>query len=346
MVPTTDYFLKPRTADYFDNLLQNNPDKLFRKYAVHPADSSSDFTMQTSDNDVWRMRRALKIATDIEAGSVPANKIVGYCHLEKKSRTDPLTTKMEGADCIFMEVRNNVVPGWVPIYYLPWSPAKVLDLTIPRRNPALTTPQPDIFFTAAINGCSIFIQGNSKSPTIFHAGGDPVNNVEGRDSVKIWKQLVSTLKDPAKGALVAEVSKRDHVQQWDLDPTRPRSTQRALDYEDFLKTNYTLPTATIKSVAPWGCVFGLRDANDDWSFYLQENATITVDTVTGTQTTTTTTTLRGSNIKIGKDKVATVNVTTSQTYGRPMAFRRIWPNGGGCVTMRAPLPLVLNWSKT
>src|ERR1043166_2752030 len=133
MVPTTDYFLKFRTADYFDNLLLNNPDKLFRKYAVHPADSSSDFTVQTAEDAVLRkIGIALRVSSaGIEAGSVPANKIVAYSHLEKKSRTDLLTTRMEGADCLFLEVKNSPTNGWVPIYYLPWAPQRILDLTIP-----------------------------------------------------------------------------------------------------------------------------------------------------------------------------------------------------------------------
>jgi hypothetical protein len=339
MVPAIDYFNKPRTSTYFDDLLTNNPDKLFKKYAVHPADSSDNFTVQTQDDDVFKMRIALRVGTSIEAGAVPANKIVAYCHLEKKSRTAPLTTKMEGADCLFLEVTNTPTVGWVPIYYLPWCPAKILDLTIPPLNPLANPAQPNIFFTAAINGCSIFIQGSKKNPTIFHAGGNPVNSAEGRDSAKIWRQLVATLKDPTKGRIKAEINKADHVTEWDLDPTKPRSTQRALDYEGYLKTNYTMPTATIKSVSPWGCVFGVRDNQDNWNFYLQENATITVETITGTNTAV-------QHRTFGKDKVTTTNVIATQTFARPLALRQIWPNGGGCVKMQAPLPLVLNWSKT
>ncbi|MGH7625982.1 MAG: hypothetical protein ACREOJ_11795, partial [Gemmatimonadaceae bacterium] len=31
----------------------------------------------------------------------------------------------------------------------------------------------------------------------------------------------------------------------------------------------------VEVVSPFGCVFGLRDAADDWSFYLQESVTVT-----------------------------------------------------------------------
>ena len=189
MVPTNkDYFNKPRTANYFDNLLLNDPGKLFRKYAIHPADSSSDYMVPTSDTDVQTMRRALNIGA-VESGAVPANRIIGYCHIEKKSRTAALTSRMEGADCLFLEVQNTPDPNKVPIYYLPWCPGKVLDLTIPAKNALVASP--DIFFTAAINGCSVFIQGTPANPTIYHAGGNPVQ--AGRDTAKVWRQLDAAL---------------------------------------------------------------------------------------------------------------------------------------------------------
>lgn len=335
---TEDYFNKPRTADYFDNLLANDAPKLLRKYAVHPADSSSDYNVQTSDAGLNGFRKGLQVGTQIEAGAVPLNKIVGYAHLSKKTRTAALTTQMEGADCIFMEVRNNPTAHWIPIYYLPWCPAKILHLTIPQKNAAHGGPQPDIFFTAAINGCSIFIQGTAKQPTIYHAGGNPVASDSGRDSTKIWRQFVQFIKDPTLGGIQAEVNKSHHVTEWHMDPSKPRSTQQALDYEDYLKTNYKTGTVTITSVSPWGCVYGLRDAHDDWHFYLQENATITVETITGTNTVV-------QPRRFRKDKVTTTNVIATQTYGRPMSVREIWPNGGGIVNMKPPIPLVKNWAK-
>jgi len=246
-------------------------------------------------------------------------------------------TDFEGADCLFMDVVNAPNPNWVPIYYLPWCPGKILHMTIPLRNPAVNAgPQPDFFFTAAINGCSIFIQGSAKNPTIFHAGGNPVET--GRDTTKVWRQLVNLIKDPAKGALQAEVNKQHHVKEWHMDPSKPGSTQQALNYESYLKTNYNTGSVTIRTVAPWGCVFGIRDNQDDWNFYLQENATITVETITGTNTDV-------QKRLIGKDKVITTNVVATQTYGRPMSVREFWPDGGGSIRFQAPLPLATNWTK-
>ena len=33
-------------------------------------------------------------------------------------------------------------------------------------------PNPDIFFTAAINGCSVFVNGNAADPTVYHGGAE------------------------------------------------------------------------------------------------------------------------------------------------------------------------------
>jgi hypothetical protein len=336
MTPTKDYFNKPRAANYFDGLLLNDPNKLFRKYAVHPGDSSLDYMVPTTDAPVKPMIAPLRIAS-VEAGAVPADKVVAYGHAEKKSRTASLMTRMEGADCIFLEFKNTVTPGWVPMYYLPWCPGKILSLKIPPLDPTLGGAEPNVFFTAAINGCSIFFQGNPKHPTIYHAGGNPVTT--GRDTTLVWRQLVNFLKDSTQGAIGAEINKTHHVTEWHMDPTKPKGTQKSLDYSSYLTTNYKSPTVTVSSVSPWGCVFGYRDNNDDWNFFLQENATVTVETVTGTNSTV-------QKRTFGKDKVITTNVIATQTYGRPMSIRKIWPNGGGSVKIQAPLPLVLNWSKT
>lgn len=332
----TDYFNKPRAADYFDNLLMNDTHKLFSKYAVHPADTSTDYLVDTSDAEIQPMRAALRIA-QVEAGAVADDKRVAYGHMVKKTRTASLMSDLEGADCLFLQVSNAPKANWIPMYYLPWAPGKILHMTIPvRSNAANAGPQPDVFFTAAINGCSVFIQGTAKNPTIFHAGGNPVE--KGRDTTKVWRQLVNLIKDPAKGKLQAEVNKEHHVTQWHMDQNMPRSTQKALDYEDYLKTNYNTGTVTIRTVSPWGCIFGIRDAQDDWNFYLQENATITVETITGTNTTT-------EHRRFKKDKVTTTDVVATQTYGRPMSVREFWPDGGGSVKITAPLPLPLNWTK-
>ncbi len=41
------------------------------------------------------------------------------------------------------------------------------------------------------------------------------------------------------------------------------------------------PGLTLKYCSPWGCVFGVRALNGDWSFYLQENVTIVYESPTG-----------------------------------------------------------------
>src|ERR1043166_427166 len=99
MPANNDYFDKPRTINYFDDLLTNNPDKLFRKYAVHPADSSQDYEVPTSQAPLKPILNTMGL--QVEAGAVPPSQIVAYCHLEKKSRTASLMSRMEGADCIF-----------------------------------------------------------------------------------------------------------------------------------------------------------------------------------------------------------------------------------------------------
>jgi hypothetical protein len=166
-----------------------------------------------------------------------------------------------------------------PIYYLPWSSDQVLRLSLPQKGQGPHgVPDPDVFFTAAINGCSVFIEENGhgrRAPTIYHGGTE--NNL-GTNSGKYWRDLFIewTANTDAKGAksysevkssqYVSAISKTGQAQH-------DKQTGTSLDYRTWLQGKQK--DLDVQVVQPWGCVFGLRDPNGDWTFYLQKNATVT-----------------------------------------------------------------------
>ena len=79
--------------------------------------------------------------------------------------------------------------GYRPIWFLPWADLNIIRLTIPVKG--TSNPDPDIFFTAAINGCSVFVQGSARHPTVYHAGG--VTNYAINDAVRFWREAVGIL---------------------------------------------------------------------------------------------------------------------------------------------------------
>ncbi|MGH9454083.1 MAG: hypothetical protein ACRD2O_08960, partial [Terriglobia bacterium] len=57
-----------------------------------------------------------------------------------------------------------------------------------------------------------------------------------------------------------------------VDQNQP-STQLGVVLEQYLTSSFTYANIRVEEVAPWGCVFGLRNGNN-WEFYLQTNATV------------------------------------------------------------------------
>ena len=162
------------------------------------------------------------------------------------------------------------------IYYLPWESKKILRLKIPST-PTAGKPDPDIFFTAGINGCSVFFVGDSKSPEVYHAGTEEkLGNI---NSGKYWRTLfrewnTTAAADPKGAKTYGEVKKSQYINALgkETDSKFDGQTKESLDYKQWLKDNQKDVDVTL--VQPWGCVFGLRDANRDWTFYLQKNAVV------------------------------------------------------------------------
>ncbi|MGH9612053.1 MAG: hypothetical protein ACRD4P_03120, partial [Bryobacteraceae bacterium] len=120
------------------------------------------------------------------------------------------------------------------------------------------------------------------------------------------------------GAIVAEVNKTHYVS----DPNAVRANQTTVNAEAFeawLQGNLN-NDFQIQDVHPWGCVMGVRDGNGDWTFYLQENATILFYSF--------------------KKKFFSGNRVQSamRGAGRPMVFREIYPNGAGHIVLNPSLP--------
>jgi hypothetical protein len=204
-----------------------------------------------------------------------------------------------------------------PIYFLPWDTSgAIIRLTIPPKGRLETDP--DIFFTATINGCSVFIQGDPDNPTVYHAGGN-TGQSDHNEAGKFWRQaLLNHIKSSGtaqqRGLIKAEVNKTDYVKT--PGTFKDQTTWRAQEYEDWLKDKLNKSgSAKVTQVSPWGCVMGIRTLNQ-WEFYLQENATVIVTHVT--------------------KKGVRYNY-----YARPMHIRRIYPGSSAVATMAMTVPMKL-----
>lgn len=204
--------------------------------------------------------------------------------------------------------------GYLPAYFLPWDKnGGIVEMTIPDLDPARPkTEYPDLFFTAALSGCSVFVKGPARKPIVQHCGietgGSSVFN--GMSAEEYWRFLSDYVEMSSKlrynADIAGEANKADYVSGHVL-PDGSKTTKNALRFEKMLKKHYAKPGSRpidVQVVFPWGCVFGLRDALGNWTFYLQENASISY---------------------FKKDASGTTIPPLVQA-SRPMVVREIFPN--------------------
>jgi hypothetical protein len=324
-------------ATVYTALLLRNPMALLSNYSIHPDDEVDGYrgdvagrartnlkvTDHVPDGRMDRIRAAVgrvipslrkkdsRYAKTISHQRVAEGRKVAYVNLTARSADKPGN---EGAGAVDVKGSYTAQTGWAPVYFLPWEKAGgIVELTIPRKGSDSSPHEdPDLFFTAAINGCSVFFQGEPDNPTIYHAGGDT-----GRKDVEagadFWREVLTNFADLSRGQFKSEVNKTEYI-------TTPGvfaddgslTTQQAQEYQRFL-TDKHKTQLTIQMVSPWGCVMGVR-AGDEWAFYLQENATI---------------------VFMYLDKHRPEG-NRMQTVARPMSVREVYP-GGGVVDVKAPL---------
>lgn len=235
---------------------------------------------------------------------VMRKKKVGYVELFNDARD---VGNNEGRDAIRMRTKFSPFGEAEPVYFLPWDDRGVIvKLRIPAKENRGT--EPDVFFTAAINGCSVFIQGDPDEPTVYHAGG-PTGIKDPNEAARLWRHALmqhikSSATAQARGRLEAEVNKTHYIS---TPGTSGNSSTPAVDaYEKELKSLLDKKGSfQITRTFPWGCIFGIR-SGANWAFYLQENATVYCDYVS-------------------KKSVRTMK------YAKPVRLSKIYPGGSSCI---------------
>ena len=237
----------------------------------------------------------------------------------KKARGNYTVTGNEGADVLHFDAQFSARADLVPVYFLPWeSYGGVVRITIPPASPG----DPDIFFTAAINGCSVIFQGDDQNPVVYHAGG-PTNRADPNEAAKFWRDTVRANMKAGYGVKTGEVNKTHYIASPGVNmaaayPGAPTvTTVQAKAYKTWLD-NKLSKSITLRDVMPWGCVMGIR-TGQHWKFYLQENSTV-------------------SWRKIMKD-----GTVQDRYFGRPMIIRQVFPGGGAVAEMKCKVPSKLEF---
>jgi hypothetical protein len=263
-----------------DRIFQRDPVAFLKQYAITPLDftSVSARLLATGLYDAKTHNQAGGAGIDSTLSVKGRSKQIAYTTLEQVS--DPQTNQTEHNSYKLMfrcptEVGTDSA-DYIPCWFLPWASNHLTRMVIPPRiaNRALDS---DIFFTAAINGCSVMVTGNPKGPTITHGGtqdsrSNPSNEnpFANSDARQHWLGLFQAdLATRNVNTPIYGIHKDDYINH-NLTGTTPEATA----YQNFLGTNSS-QTMRVEDVRAEGAVFGVRDAGGDWSFYLQKKARIT-----------------------------------------------------------------------
>ena len=175
----------------------------------------------------------------------------------------------------------------IPAWFLPWRQAGALvklkisdvnnnagQLVINNQNVA----NPDLFFTAALSGCSVIVVGNPSNPSVYHGGSvNPIGGgLQGSEKTEaFWLRKLGRTGTAQKP--LGSIGKTDYISEL---------IRGARSDGDRLDKQTTLSLAIKKkledsggvdeiSLQPWGYVFGLRKPDGTWAFELVNCVSLT-----------------------------------------------------------------------
>lgn len=200
----------------------------------------------------------------------------------------------------------------VPCYFLPWNgEGGVIQLTIPELpDDAAADTHPPIFLTAALSGCSIFVSGTARKPTIYHCGKDGAT--AGESATAFWTGAMQQILGDDAADNLSAAHNRDYMATNRGAPGSGAefATSAKERFEEHYRTGYRVEASTA-----WGAVFGIRKGAT-WEFYLQENVTVTYSKLLPPT---------GFFKRLKKSQPD----PAQRIVSRPVMVRKIFPDGGG-----------------
>jgi hypothetical protein len=185
---------------------------------------------------------------------------------------------------------NRPGPSAVPAYYLPWKPDEMMRMKLKpsphhAKQEGGLTLDPDLFVTAALQGCTVVVTGEPAQPVVYHLnaksvrgpGGETLGGDDAEFDIAAQAKVTHMRGKFATGqtSFPKEGPKVGGVHQPLVAPTT-----RGVNVTDYMKgvkpgLNTVLRDfyrrrfgATYVNVAQFGTVFGIRNGGA-WKFYRQ-----------------------------------------------------------------------------
>jgi hypothetical protein len=176
----------------------------------------------------------------------------------------------------------------LPVYYLPWAGDQMFRMKLkPSPNHAKRTDTwffgllggdvitPNIFVTAAVQGCSVFVEGDPASPVVYHVNAGGTNPTGGATNTSDNRMFVQTVQ--FKADYMTSRMQMASQRYPKTTSTHAPDSAHLMDYmPGMAPNNLTWLTDKYKrklnsddvTVLQFGTIFGLREQNT-WVFYRQ-----------------------------------------------------------------------------
>jgi|GEM_PF-1422782 len=212
-----------------------------------------------------------------------------------------------------VRISNQHAAGLFPIFWLPYRQNHTRKMTLKdKRDPAAARRaggEPRVFFTSALNGCTVFIEGSLEHPTVTHANAGtfrvtqgPIDDTKTHDDrigrtlelerrIKLLPQP-KNVTDPVKAA-GQTMSPSGILHGHSYLPNYFRDNQAR---QNTIDATYVTGALVLLGIAPaavqsttvdhTALVFGFKSrTTEQWEFWVQQRARVAVRTAAGTQST-------------------------------------------------------------
>ncbi len=191
----------------------------------------------------------------------------------------------------YNNVAGKIAGGWMAIYYLPWLANCSVRTTLRPRSTTtregnakdkiitklgnisdyqVNPDDPDIFFTAAVDGCMVSVTGPTDEPTVFHSNAkdfDTETEVGKEDDARIPK-----MNQDLNNFMAQQPKRLRNSNSPSVDPKAATAFQYMSDPQTQNITTPTQlsPTERITFKKKMGTVFGRRDEEGQWKFFFEK----------------------------------------------------------------------------
>lgn len=236
--------------------------------------------------------------------------------------------------------------GYLPTFYLPWFQNHLYSISLEP----LEDLEVDYFFTAPVDGCSVYVEGETTAPTVYHANAvdfpQSIYNAktqyefqkflskrtefmdEGMKSMSSKVSKVSKKTPPARSVTIEEYQSRS--ERSDLFPEFGESERRQVRQMLGQRGKVLIGSDSVTVTKRLGTIFGKR-TEGEWRFFLQSR--VYVDRIV-------------NDYKHGVSKQGYLRYAASwlnpfdygawwnqstrkESYSFPRACGEFWPEGGG-----------------